>query len=129
MFVLSRPSIKGYLGRFFNVENLGTECTPKCGGCKCGKCPTRGKEFTIQEELELSLIQDGLKYNDNEKHWTVSYPWIKDPHKLRNNYFAARARLQSTEKRLRRSGEKYANLYVAQIKDMIASKVAKNPTT
>ena len=23
---------------FFSIENLGVECTLRCGGCKCGKC-------------------------------------------------------------------------------------------
>ena len=30
---------------FFDVESMGTECTPRCGNCRCGKCPIGGKEL------------------------------------------------------------------------------------
>ena len=26
---------------FYNMENLGIQCMPRCGGCKCGKCSLR----------------------------------------------------------------------------------------
>lgn len=103
--------MKGDLEKFFSIEDLGTECTPKCGGCKCGKCPTGRKAYTIQEERKLSLIQDGLTYNIENHCWTASYPWIKNPQELPNNFSFAKARLQSTERRLKRNGEEYANLY------------------
>ena len=35
---------------FYNMENLGIECRPRCGGCKCGKCSLGSKNFTIKEE-------------------------------------------------------------------------------
>ena len=34
-FVMNKPRIKD----FFHTDELGIDCTPKCGGCKCGKCP------------------------------------------------------------------------------------------
>ena len=40
---------------FFTTESLGTQCTPKCGPCKCGKCPPGGKDYTFREERELKL--------------------------------------------------------------------------
>ena len=38
---------------FFDIEEMGVNCTPKCGGCKCGKCPLGGKNYSIKEEREL----------------------------------------------------------------------------
>ena len=37
-------------------EQLGTEATPKCSVCKCGKCPVVGHSYSFQEEQELKLI-------------------------------------------------------------------------
>lgn len=35
---------------FFDIEGLGIECSPKCGSCRCGKCPIGGQNFTIKEK-------------------------------------------------------------------------------
>ena len=45
--------------RFFDIENIGIECTPQCGNCRCGKCPLGGKEYNIKEERELTMIEEG----------------------------------------------------------------------
>ena len=42
-FAVGKPRIDD----FFNAELLGVECNPKCGGCKCGKCPPGGKQYTL----------------------------------------------------------------------------------
>ena len=34
---------------FYKIENLGVECTPRCGGCKCGNCPPGSNEYTLKE--------------------------------------------------------------------------------
>ena len=33
---------------FLNIENLGAQCIPKCGGFKCGGCPIGGRNYAIQ---------------------------------------------------------------------------------
>ena len=68
---------------------MGVECSPKCGGCCCGKCPIGGKQVTTKEERELHQIE-GLTYMND--HWEAKYPWIKDPNKLPNNKIAAFAK-------------------------------------
>ena len=35
---------------FFEGEELGTECQPKCGGCKCGRCPLLGHTLSFKDE-------------------------------------------------------------------------------
>ena len=66
------------LSDFYKIENLGVECTPRCGGCKCGKCPPGSKNYTLKEEKELNLIENNLEYNSHENLWITTYPWIKD---------------------------------------------------
>ena len=109
---------------FYKIENLGIECTPRCGGCKCGKCSLGSKDFTIKEEKELKLIETKLEYNKDEKTWITEYPWIKDPSQLPNNKKAAMGMLISTEKRLAKN-EKHAEVYQKQIEDMIEREVAR----
>ena len=40
---------KGSFEQFQDIESLGVACSPKCGGCRCGKCQTGGKDMTIVE--------------------------------------------------------------------------------
>ena len=110
------------IDEFFQTENLGVSCFPKCGGCKCGKCQIGGKDCTIQEERERVLIDKGLTFIDGQ--WTASYPWIKDPHLLPDNFAVAFAKMLSTERRLSRH-EQHANLYNGQVADMLERNVAK----
>ena len=106
---------------FFDIERLGVECTPKCGNCRCGECPIGGKEYTIKEERELKLIEEGLRRMHN--HWVATYPWIRDPKSIQNNRNVAFAMLKSTEKRLLRD-KTHAQRYTEQIHDMLNRKVA-----
>ena len=107
--------------KFFDIEGLGIECSPKCGSCRCGKCPLGGKDYTIKEEKELELIERGLIRKP--KHWEVQYPWIKDPNTLADNYHIAYGMLKSTEKRLMRD-KKRAVVYQEQMEDMLNRGVA-----
>ena len=57
-------------------------------------------------------------------HWETTYPWIKDPNLLEDNFLAARAMLKSTQNRLRKS-PKLEETYEEQIQDLIDRKVAR----
>ena len=112
------------LNNFIQGEELATEVIPKCGGCKCSKCPIMGHTYSFQEEQELNMIQNNLHY-DEEKHcWFTSYPWIIDPAQLPNNYKTAYATLLNTEKILKKDGE-WTTKYADQIQDMLDRKVAR----
>ena len=78
---------------FFRNESLGVSCTPKCGACRCGECPVGSKQYTLQQERELALIENGLSHANDK--WTARYPWIKDPSELPDNYTAAYSMLKS----------------------------------
>ena len=107
--------------KFFEIESLGIQCTPKCGNCRCGKCPIGGKSYTIKEENELRLIEKGIVRKSG--HWEAHYPWIKDPNTLQDNYQAAFGMLKGTEKRLSKDKARAA-LYQDQIDDMVLRGVA-----
>ena len=116
---------------FYTVDFLGTECSPKCGQwlqCVCGNC-SFGNKFSVQEQRELDLIEKGLNYDSPKINWTVTYPWIKDPNMLPNNYRTTLSKLISTECRLNSLGDEYVERYDNQIRDMInrqtATKISK----
>ena len=110
---------------FYNIEAMGVICSPKCGSCKCGQCPIGGKNFTLREERELKLIEDGLQHMGD--HWVASYPWIRSPLELPDNYSFALARLKSLEKGLLKNPE-HCKVYQEQMDDMITRKVAHRLT-
>ena len=112
---------------FYNIENLGIECTPRCGGCKCGKCSLGSKNYTIKEEKELALIEKNLHYDQEAQRWIAEYPWIRDPKDLPDNRKAAFAKLLSTERRLAKNSE-HAKVYKEQIQDMVNRGVARKLT-
>ena len=118
-------SLKKRLDEYFSVENLGTCCKPRCGGRKCGKCAKGNGNYTLQEERELLLIKNGLRYDSTQNKFTAHYPWIRDPYELRNNVIAAEARLRSTERRLMKMGVKHAEAYDEQMQDMIKRGIAR----
>ena len=59
---------------FYKIENLGIECKPRCGGCKCGRCPLGSKNYTLKEERELALIEENLNYDEKAREWIAQYP-------------------------------------------------------
>ena len=113
---------------FISGEELTTEVFPKCGGCRCGKCPSVGHTYSFQEEQELKLIQDNLEYDEVKQCWVTSYPWIKDPNSLPDNYQATLTTLERTERRLTKD-PKWAETYQSQMSDMVERQVARKLST
>ena len=66
--MLLEVTAKCYLGKeslepqasFCDRENLCTIVEPRCGGCRCGKCPIPGSRYSHKEEGELKKIRDNL---------------------------------------------------------------------
>ena len=109
---------------FIQGEELGTQINPKCGSCKCSTCPQLGHTYSFQEEAELKVIQDNLKYDENVPCWKTKYPWRCDPKSLPDNKPAALATLHRQEKRLKKD-EDLAKVYKEQIQDMLNRGVAR----
>ncbi|XP_068245285.1 uncharacterized protein [Palaemon carinicauda] len=117
--------ITAQINDFFTIEHLGTDCNPRCGSCRCGKCATGNGNYSIKEEKELALIESGLMYYPDRKKWSAKFPWTKDPKLLQNNVSVAVARLKGTEKRLMKLGSDYAQAYNDQILDMTKRNVIR----
>ena len=113
---------------FIRGEELGTETSPRCGGCRCNKCPTVGHTYSFREEQELKMIQENLEYDEKNQRWLTSYPWTVDPNSLPNNYNTALATLRNTERILSKD-PKWAETYEEQMKDMVDRHVARKLTT
>ena len=112
------------LGKFIEGEEMGTETNPRCGSCRCGKCPVRGHTYSFKEEQELKIIQENLEYDEQNQCWRTSYPWILDPSTLPDNYNAALSILEKTERTLQKD-ERWAATYKEQMNDMVQRKVAR----
>jgi hypothetical protein len=109
---------------FIQGEELGTAITPKCGSCKCTRCPIAGNTYSFVEEQELRLIRSNLRYDEVGKQWITKYPWIIDPHTLPKNVGTAMATLKQTEKVLSKD-DTWAKIYDHRIQDMVDRGVAK----
>jgi hypothetical protein len=78
----------------------------------------------FKEEQELKVIRENLEYDESCQCWITSYPWIVDPKGLPNNYNAALATLEKTERTLLKD-EHWENTYKQQMEDMVIRKVAR----
>lgn len=112
------------IGNFICGEDLGTEVTPRCGSCRCGKCPIVGHSYSFREEQELKSIQENLEYDEVKQCWVTSYPWLVDPTTLPNNYHSALATLKKTEQTLSKDRQ-WAETYQNQMQDMLIRGVAR----
>ena len=60
---------------FFQAEALGTVIEPKCGGCKCTKCPVPGSRYSFLEQRQFDKINRNMFYDKKRKCWFTKYPW------------------------------------------------------
>ena len=104
---------------FFQSESLGTSIEPRCGSCKCSKCPVPGSKYSFKEQKEFDLIQKNLKYNSSEKRWYTVYPWLCDRSTLPKNEKIACQSLVTLERNLSRNPE-LAEDFCKQIEDMVS---------
>lgn len=125
--VILRTNICICVEQFYNIEQLGIQCTPRCGNCRCGTCHPGGLDMTLKEERELRLIENNLTYDKKEMKWTAAYPFIRDPAELPNNREIILKLLYKTEKRLL-SKPKLAVIYQEQIEDMKNRNVCRKLT-
>ena len=91
---------------FFNEEQIGIQCEPRCGDCRCGGCIIGSKQMSIREEKEYEKFKT-LMFLDTEgsetdpgPYWRTGYPWTVEPEDLVNNKAAVAAVMHSTERKL-----------------------------
>lgn len=117
---------------WFRWDSIGAACSPKCGGCKCGKCPPGGKEMTLREERDFEKIKECLTYvladkHSSSPHWDAAYPWKGDPSTLPDNRRAVEATFRNTEKRLEKEPA-WKAAYREQIHEMFSRGAAAKLT-
>ena len=110
---------------FFKAEQLCTVVEPKCGSCRCGKCPVPGSRYSHKEEAELKLIDENLHYDENEGKWIASYPFLFPKESLKGSKSVAVRSLLSTEKMLSKNME-WGKIYDSQIQDMLDRGAARH---
>ena len=113
---------------FIRGEEMGTAIAPKCGSCRCGKCPLPGHTYSFVEQQELEMIRTGMHHDKESERWIAGYPWLVNPAVLPENYSAAKARLERLEKALAKDPI-WAESYQAQLQDMVERGVARKLTS
>ena len=115
---------------YFKEENIGVECRPKCGGCKCGKCPTGAKRMSIKDERDyehfktlMYLDQEG-SVNDPGPYWVSSLPWTLEKAVLIDNKPAVLGVMNSTMRKLSRDTE-WKRIYENQLLDLVKKGFAR----
>ena len=109
---------------FFRSEQLGTVIEPKCGSCRCGRCPVPGSRYSFREESELKLIQDNLRYDDANSCWIAAYPYLHPRETLKGSKAVALKALNAIEKTLLKNKE-WSVVYDEQIEDMVKRGAAR----
>ena len=105
-----------FINNFYDSEALGVNCTPKCGGCKCGHCTIGSKSYSLKKGRKLKLIEDGLK--SEQDCCIATYLWIKEPNQSKQKRSAAYQILLGTKRHLSKNPTQ-TKVYCEQIIDMI----------
>ena len=109
---------------FFRSEQLCTTIEPKCGSCRCGRCPIPGSRYSFREEVELKLIDENLHYDHETGKWIASYPYLFPKESLMGTKTVALRSMITTEKLLLKNKD-WGSTYQAQIQDMLDRGVAR----
>ena len=103
---------------FFKSGSLGTVVEPKCGSCKCSKCPVPGVRYSFKEQREYDVINNNLYRVKDLKRWFTKYPWHCNRNFLPKNDRIAYQSLMSLEKRLSLNPE-WADAFCKQVEEML----------
>ena len=119
----TKASVMNHEQLFFESESLGTVVEPRCGGCKCSKCPVPGSKFSFKEQREFDIINDNLFRVNGVNRWFTEYPWNCARSVLPRNDKTALQNLNSLEKNLAKNPE-LAEDFSKQIDEMLIRGVA-----
>ena len=103
---------------FFKSQELGVVVDPRCGDCKCGKCPIPGSLYSFKEQAEHDKIKKALYRVEGVDMWVTELPWNCARSNLPRNFKSAFQNLVSLEKTLSKNKE-LADDFGKQIKDMV----------
>ena len=121
--VSSAKSEKEFLD-YFKEDNIGVDCNPKCGGCRCGQCPIGAKPMSLKDEREYERFKSNLYYEehgtaeDPGPYWRTSYPWNIDRAELENNVGAVYGVMNATKRKLQKDPH-WEDVYETQLRDLL----------
>jgi hypothetical protein len=109
---------------FLSAEAMGVDLPRRCPSCKnCKECQFRTSAVSYKEDQEFHVILDGLKFNEERRKWTASYPFFIPPSELRDNDQQVKAYTERMEKRLRKQGR--VEEFNSQFRDTVERGVFK----
>ncbi|NRA93174.1 MAG: hypothetical protein HRU26_10915 [Psychroserpens sp.] len=121
-------SKKNLLGDFLSVEELGVRPPPICKSCKsCQICKPASQFLSLKDYREMNVIKSKLSYDSQCQCWIASYPFLKDPGILTDNYDSAYRALKRRENKLLKN-EKLKESYNEQVLDFINRGVLRKLT-
>ena len=113
---------------FMSVEDLGIRPPPICRSCKnCETCKPASQFLSLKEYRELNVIKSKLSYDEHAKVWTASYPYLRDPIVLKDNYDMVFKILLKRENKLMKD-EMLMEKYREQIEDFVNRGVIRKMT-
>ena len=101
---------------FFDSQSLGAVVEPRCGGCKCMKCPVPGSRYSFSEQRQFDTINQNLFRKDGI--WYTEYPWCCARNVLPRNDKIAYQNLLNLERMLEKNVE-LASDFCRQVDEMV----------
>jgi hypothetical protein len=90
---------------FLSAEAMGVDLPRRFSSCKnCKECKFRTSAVSYKEDQEFHVILEGLKFNEERRKWTASYPFFIPPSELKDNYQQVKTYTERMEKRLIKQG-------------------------
>jgi hypothetical protein len=90
---------------FLSAEAMGVDLPRRCPSCKnCKECQFRTSAISYKEDQEFHLVLERLKFNEERRKWTASYPFFIPPSELKDNYQPVKTYTDRMEKRLIKQG-------------------------
>ena len=115
---------------FFNEEQIGVHCTPRCGDCRCGTCAIGSKQMSIKDEMDYEKFKS-LMYLDSEgtvddpgPYWRTGFPWTIEPKDMIDNKAVVAAVMNATKRKLSKNPE-WREVYESQLKTVVEKGFAR----
>ena len=115
---------------FFDEEQIGIHCEPKCGDCRCGTCAIGRKQMSLKDERDYERFKS-LMYLDSAgtdedpgPYWRTSFPWTIEPKDLVDNKAAVAAVMYSTERKLSKKPD-WRRTYEEQLRALVEKQFAR----
>lgn len=118
---------------FFDEEQIGVHCEPRCGDCRCGSCTLGSKQMSIKDEKEYEKFKSLMQLDvlgteeDPGPYWRTGFPWTVEPSDLVDNRAAVTAVMHSTERKLNKNLQ-WREVYELQLRTLVEKGFAKEVT-